>query len=99
MHNRIKFRSLENYTASTYKNALLPNYEYLEDINRAYSDFFQKLMRVIDNVAPCKTKRVKGNTRNWFDEEVLERLRSRGKRFKAFKKTRLHIDKELYKKD
>ena len=47
-------------------------------------------MTVIDNVAPCKTKRVKGNTQNWFDGEVLEKLRSRDKR--------LHIDKELYKK-
>ena len=55
-------------------------------------------MTVIDNVAPCQTKRVKGNIQNWFDGEVLEKLRSRDKLFKAFKKTRLHIDKELYKK-
>ena len=63
-----------------------------------YSDFFQKLVTVIDNIAPCKNKRVKGNTQNWFDREVLEKLRSRDKLFKAFKKTRLHINKELYKK-
>ena len=43
-------------------------------------------------------KRVKGNTQNWFDGKVLEKFRSRDKLFKAFKKTRLHIDKELYKK-
>ena len=43
-------------------------------------------------------KRVKGNTQNWFDGKVLEKLRSRDKLFKAFKKTRLHINKELYKK-
>ena len=55
-------------------------------------------MAVIDNVAPCKTKRFKGNTQNWFDGEVLEKRRSRDKLFKAFKKTRFHIDKELYKK-
>ena len=55
-------------------------------------------MTVIRNIAPCKTKRVKGNTQNWFDGEVLEKLRSRDKLFKAFKKTRLHINKELYKK-
>ena len=55
-------------------------------------------MTVIDNVAPCKTKRVKGNTQNWFDEKILEKLRSSDKLFKAFNKTRLHTDKELYKK-
>ena len=63
-----------------------------------YLDFFQKLMTVIKNVVPCKTKQVKGNTQNWFDGEVLEKLRSRDKLFKAFKKQRLHIDIELYKK-
>ena len=55
-------------------------------------------MTFTDNVAPCNTKRVKGNTQNWFDGEVLEKLRSRDKLFKAFKKTRLHINKQLYKK-
>ena len=38
------------------KKINFPNYEYFEDVNRAYSDFFQKLMTVIDNFAPCKTK-------------------------------------------
>ena len=55
-------------------------------------------MKVIDNVAPCKTKRVKRNTQNWCDGEVLEKLRSRDKLFQVFKKTRLHIDIKLYKK-
>ena len=55
-------------------------------------------MTVIDNVAPCKTKRVKGNTQIWFDGEVLEEIRSRNKLYKVLKKARLHIDKEFYKK-
>ena len=55
-------------------------------------------MTVNDNVVPCKSKQFKLYTQNWFDGEVLEKLRSRDKLFKPFKKTRLHIDKELYKK-
>ena len=102
VHKIIRFCSRKNYAVDAYKNALkkinFPNYEYFEDVNRAYSDFFQKLMTVIDNIAPCKTKRVRGNTQNWFDGEVLEKLRSRDKGFKASKKTRLHINKELYTK-
>ena len=102
MHKKIKFRSLNNYAVDAYKNALkkidFRNDEYFKDVNQTYSDFFQKLMTVIDNFVPCKTKRVKRNTQNWFNGEVLEKLRSRDKHFKAFKKMRLHIDKELYKK-
>ena len=77
-----------------YKNTLtkinFPNCKYFEDVSKAYSDLFQKLMTVIDNVAPCKTKQVKGNTQNWFDGKVLEKLRSRDILFKIIKKTRFH---------
>ena len=99
---KIKSRPLKNYVVDTYKHALrkanFPNYEYFEDVYRAYSDFFIKLMTLIDNVAPCKTKRFKGNTQNWFDREVLEKPKSMDKLFKIFKKIRVHIDKKLYKK-
>ena len=41
---------------------------------------------------------MKGNTQNWFDSEVLEKLIAKSKLFKRFKKFRLNKDKELYKK-
>ena len=56
-----------------------------------HSNFFQKIRTVIDNIAICKTKRVKTNTQNFGKKN------SRNKLFKRFKKSRLHIDKELYK--
>ena len=66
VHKIIRFCSLKNYAVDAYKNALkkinFPNYEYFQDVNWTYSDFFQKLMTGIDNVAACKTKRVKVNT-------------------------------------
>ena len=55
-------------------------------------------MIVVDSAAPCKTKRVKVNTQKWFDREVLENINTRKKLFKKFKKSRLHIDNDLYKK-
>ena len=56
-------------------------------------------MTVIDNVAAYYTKWVRGNTQNWSDAEVLEKnLEAKDNLFKAFKKVRLHIDKDLYKK-
>ena len=51
---------------------------------------------VINNIIPFKTERVKANTQERFDGEVLENISTRGKLFKRFKKSRLHIDKELY---
>ena len=69
-----------------YKNALrktnFPNYEYFEDVSRAYSVFFQKLTAVISNAAPSITKLIKENPPNWFDGEVLEKLSSKNKLFK-----------------
>ena len=75
-HKYLNFNSLNNYTADYYKEALkqidFPNYEYFGDVNEAYSNFFHKLITVIDKIAPYKSKRVKGNTQKWFDGEVFK---------------------------
>ena len=55
-------------------------------------------MTVIDKIAPYRNKRIKGNTQKWFDSKVLEKLNTRDKLLKKFKKSRLNIDKELYQK-
>ena len=55
-------------------------------------------MTVIDKIALFKTKQVKKNSHKWFDGEVLEKLNSTDKLFQKFKKPRLCIDKELFKK-
>ena len=87
---------MKSYAADYYKEALkqidFPNYENVGDVDEAYSNFFQKIMAVIDKIAPYKSKRVKGNTQKWFDGKVLEKLNRRNKLFKKFKKSRLHID-------
>lgn len=46
---------------------------------------------------PFTIKLIKENSPNWFDKEVLEKLSSKNKLFKTFKRTRLAIDKVLYK--
>ena len=60
------FHSLKNYTVKVYKEALgkvyFPNYENFGDVNIAYENFIQKLMSIIDKLAPFKTKRVKDNS-------------------------------------
>ena len=97
VHNYLNFGSLKNYTADYYKEVLkqvdFQNYENFGDVNKVYSNFFQKLMTFIHKIAPYKSKLVKRNTHKWFGGEVLEKLNLRNTRFKKFKKSRLHIDK------
>ena len=98
----MNFCSFKNYTIDSFKEALkqldIPNFENYDDVNSAYSNFFRKIMTVIDKIAPYRNKRINGNTQKWFDGEVFEKLNARDKLFKKFKKSRLNIDKELYKK-
>ena len=53
---------------------------------------------VIDEIAPCKTRRVKVNSKEWFDSFASEVINNRDKLFKKFKKSRLPLDQENYKK-
>ena len=55
-------------------------------------------MNVIDKLAPFKTKRVKGNSQEWFDDEVPESIAPRDKLFKKYKHGKLNVDKEIYNK-
>ena len=100
-HTQISFRSYKKYTLELYEDALrkinFPNYENFTNIDNAYSDFIDKLLSVIDVIAPNKTARVKNRTQEWFDGEILEMIAHRDKLSKKYKKSKLHIDKELFK--
>ena len=100
---QITFCSLKKLiTAEAYKEALgkvcFPDYENFSDVNKAYENFIQKLMSIIDKLAPFKTEQVKGNSQEWFDGEVLESIALRDKLFKKFKRSKLNVDKEIYNK-
>ena len=51
----------------------------------------------IDLVVPIKLRRIKQNSQEWFEGEVAEKISIRNKLFNKFKKSKLHIDKEIYK--
>ena len=74
-----------------------PNYNNIENINDAYSNFIRKVIGVIDLVAPIKSRRIKQNSQEQLDGELAEKISVRDKLFKKFKKSKLHIDKEIYK--
>lgn len=53
-------------------------------------------MIVINKYVPFKTKRVKGNSKELFDGEVLESIALRDKVCRKFKRSKLNVDKETY---
>ena len=58
IHKQIKFRSLKYYTVDLFEQEPsklnFPSYQNYNVINEAYNDFIQKIMGVIDKVAPIK---------------------------------------------
>ena len=56
------------------KKINFPNYEYFEDVNRAYSDFFEKLMTVLPTLHPVRLNKSKGILKTGLMERYLRNL-------------------------
>ena len=52
-------------------------------------------MSEIDKVAPIRERRVKHNSQEWFDQEIADEIKKRDKLLKSFRKSKLHIDKDI----
>ena len=63
-----------------------------------YNDFLIKLMKVVNEIAPSKKIRINNIMQEWFDREIAELKHACEKLFLKFKKSKLHIDEENYKK-
>ena len=85
-HKETKFCFSEKYTSGGYEKALgefkFLYYGSFAKANDAYSNFIQKLMKIIEKVGPVKKKGTKRNSQAWLDSEVSEKLKIRGKLFK-----------------
>ena len=53
-------------------------------------------MSVTDKVVPIKEKWVKQNSQEWFDGEISDEIKNRHELYKKFKKSKLHISKDIY---
>ena len=91
---------MKNYTKESFKEKLqninFPDYERFQSSTLAYSDFINKLTDTIDDIAPMKQSKIKNSSQEWFDGEIAEKNFS-DKLFSKFKKTKLHIDWDLYR--
>ena len=100
-HKYISIRSLKNYSQEKFLQILndlaLPDYSKFENVDDAYDDFIKKLTEAIDGISPIKRVRVKGNTKEWFDEEIHNAIKIRDKNFSTFKRSKLKKDEVCYK--
>ena len=76
----------------------LPSYENFDIVNKAYKNFIQKLMIVIDKIIRFIAKRGKCILQECFIREVVESIASRDNFFRKFKPNKLNVDKEIYNK-
>ena len=50
------------------------NYECFSCIDAAYTDFLNKLTKVVNEIDPIKEIRIKNNTQEWFDRGISEMI-------------------------
>ena len=55
-------------------------------------------MKVVNEISPSKETRIKDNTQEWFNREMVESIHAREKLFLKFQMSKLHIDEKNYKK-
>ena len=74
-HNNLLLRFLKHYTVNLFVKGLpkvnFLNCECFPYIDAAYTDFLNKLMKLINEVAPTKEIRIKNSTQDWFDRKML----------------------------
>ena len=75
-HNNVLLRSLKHYTVNLFVEGLrklnFSNYQRFSNIDVAYTDFLNELMKVINEIAPSKEVRIKNKNQEWFDREVAD---------------------------
>ena len=92
---------MKNYTAENFIELLnkidFSNYQTFSCVNKAYLDFITKLITAIDTLCSSKKIKINGNTKAWFDSEVISIINKRDDYYKKFKSSGLETDKDLLK--
>ena len=74
-----------------------PNYLLFSCADSAYNHLSKILQDTVNDIAPLKDIRIKGNTKPWIDSNVIGLIRKRDKLKKKFLHTKLHVDYEYFK--
>ena len=101
-HTYVKIRTLKNYTKQLFLDKLsqvnFPRYIDFDNITVAYSHFVELVTNIIDEIAPMREVRVRKNTQEWMDQEVLEGIRIRDRLLTKFRSSKTHVDYVNFKK-
>ena len=57
------------------KKISFSNYNIFSNVNIAYLDLVEKILSVVDKIAPFKDLRIKNNTQDWFDDKVAKPIK------------------------
>ena len=78
-HNTISKRSYKKYSKESLLEKLrkkdLPDYSTFNCIDETYTDLTATLQDIVNEIAPIKDIRVKGNAKPWFDSDIMEAIR------------------------
>ena len=100
-HNTISIRTYKRYSKGLLLDKInqkeLPNYSTFESIDDAYNNLTAALQDIVNDITPVKDIRVKGNTKPWFDNSIIDAIRVRDKLKERFLRTNLHVDHERFK--
>jgi len=101
-HNTIYSRSFKNYTKENFIEKLnkikFPDYSLFNCVDKAYESFIRLLSNAINEIAPMIEKRIKGNSKAWFGNEIIQSINTREKLKQVFDKSKLQVDYEKFKK-
>ena len=101
-HTFIKIRIFKNYTKQVFLDKLsqinFPKYIDFDNINVAYYHFVELVTNIIHEIAPVKEIRIRKDTQEWVDNEVLEGIRTRDKLLTKFRSSKTHVDYVNFKK-
>ena len=99
--NELNIRTVKNYIAEKFTELLnkidFSSYQTFSCESKVYLDFITKLITAIDTLCPSKKIRINGNTKAWFDSEVISLINKRGDYSKKFTSLGLDTDKDLLK--
>ena len=100
-HQNILARSFKKYDPQKFIDALgkinFSNYELFADIDVVYADFLTKLTETIHSIAPFQEMRIHTNSQEWFVANIREKIKTRVRLLKNFKKTKSRVDEDIYK--
>ena len=88
-HSSVRTRSMKRYNKEAFNESLKQmdwsNVLQCKDVNEAWCSFKHRFLEVVDKVAPYKEIRIKQRTEPWVNDDILEAIRARNRKYNKFR--------------